>query len=424
MHAALGLRSLTGSRTGKWFNVLNSTFSVQSMLGYRRKSFRAAHSFLAELRAEPSNFDALWSLQRLLIREIRRVEERIRASKKELKSLELVSSDKGSERRISYLINRVERLRSLNFVWKCFGDAVAFLYMDKFALKQTYYSTYGSSPKQDAGFLTDKEGFEAELALLEKALADGFPALLVDLTNTIRHGDVCLMIGPDPHLVEVKTGRKLDKRGKKQAKSIEQLHDFFESDVAHGLRGMREIYRVEYQGSDQSYAIEINNCIEKAYETGSALINPETGLYFLAITDDQPLGKLFQQIDVRRPWVLYLNQFKANRNWMPYYPFSLTIRTERHLYDFFRGELHLLTVIDVEALRDLAAEKGFIANFDPSDLDTPFKLTKPGITGRAGISAHLLKRIGLEFTSPRWIVDGVIEGFRRNIRGVQDGAAQ
>jgi hypothetical protein len=40
------------------------------------------------------------------------------------------------------------------------------------------------------------------------------PALLVDLTNTIRHGDICLMGESDPCLIEMKASKNLDSRGK------------------------------------------------------------------------------------------------------------------------------------------------------------------------------------------------------------------
>lgn len=50
------------------------------------------------------------------------------------------------------------------------GDAIAFLYLDKYALKQVYYKTFSPEPKQDAGFLTDKAGFAAEMQTL-KSLA-------------------------------------------------------------------------------------------------------------------------------------------------------------------------------------------------------------------------------------------------------------
>ena len=48
-----------------------------------------------------------------------------------------------------------------------------------------------------------------ELVLLDSALKHNVPALLVDLTNTIRHGDVCLMGESDPYLIEAKASKNL-----------------------------------------------------------------------------------------------------------------------------------------------------------------------------------------------------------------------
>ena len=81
--------------------------------------------------------------------------------------------------------------------------------MDKFALKHTLYSTENTNPKQDAGFIAGKEGLSNELAVIDDALEHNVPALLVDLTNTIRHGDICLMGAADPYLIEVKASKKL-----------------------------------------------------------------------------------------------------------------------------------------------------------------------------------------------------------------------
>src|SRR4051794_8285147 len=177
------------------------------MLGYRKKSFQTAHALLRDIGADPGNLAALSSLQVLLIDEIVRAEEKIRTLKRALTRIETKDSAEAPGKNAAYLSNRIDRLRQLAFVWRCFGDGIAFVYMDRFALKQTYYNTHNHNAKQDSGFLGGKGGLEHELAVLEEGLAAGIPCLLTDLTNTIRHGDVCFMVGPDPRLVEVKTGR-------------------------------------------------------------------------------------------------------------------------------------------------------------------------------------------------------------------------
>jgi hypothetical protein len=162
----------------------------RAMLGYRKKSFRRAHEMLSAPRADPKNLVVLKGLQQLLYREIIGAEQKIRQLKSELKGV-VKNHGASASKRSSYLRNRIEGLRQSVFVWRSFGDAIAFTYMDKFALKQTYFNIENSNAKQDAGFLSDKYGSSYEINVLESALAAQVPALLVDLTNTIRYGDVC-----------------------------------------------------------------------------------------------------------------------------------------------------------------------------------------------------------------------------------------
>jgi hypothetical protein len=171
------------------------------MLGYRRKSFAQAHAMLNALRANQDDLGMLKALQQLLCRELLRAERKIRELKSELKN-NAQTGGASAPKRSSFLRNRIEGLRQCAYVWRCFGDAIAFTYMDKFALKQCFYSTEKDKPKSPAGFIADKSGLSNEIALLEFALKKRVPALLADLTNTIRHGDICLMSGSDPALIE------------------------------------------------------------------------------------------------------------------------------------------------------------------------------------------------------------------------------
>src|SRR4051812_47533742 len=136
------------------------------MLGYRKKSFARAHSLLNTLRTNLEDLDALKALQYLLCAEIVRAERKIRHLKSDLKSIQQTGGSK-THKRSSFLKQRIERVRQCAYVWRCFGDAIAFIYMDKFALKQTFFQTESLNEKQGAGFLADKLGLSNEIALLE-----------------------------------------------------------------------------------------------------------------------------------------------------------------------------------------------------------------------------------------------------------------
>ena len=214
------------------------------MIGFRKKSFWRAHALLHALKEDDRNLDILRDIQILLIKEIMRAEVQIKAHKTELRAWQTVA-----ESRRKFLTTRIESLRNVVFIWKCFGDALAFLYMDKFALKHTFYSAQEFKIKQDAGFLSGKEGLAAEFGLVLDALQNNVPAMLTDLTTTIRHGDVVAMGASDPYLMEVKAKKSKNERARKQKKNLEILHEFFENDRSDRLRGMTGVTRQTYSRS-------------------------------------------------------------------------------------------------------------------------------------------------------------------------------
>ncbi|MBE7159045.1 MAG: hypothetical protein INR62_11540, partial [Rhodospirillales bacterium] len=242
----------------------------------RENAFCKAHEYLKHLHGEPEDLGALWELQILLLDEILFQEEKIRSLKTRLRKSE-ASLNSLSRAAAFFIQRRIEECRFWNYVWRCFGDGIAFSYMDRFALKQTLYNVENMGPKQGAGFIGGKDGLKHELDTVASALRDGIPALLTDLTNTVRHGDVCLMAGPDPILLEAKSGKIIDRRGKKQRKRIHSLHAFFREDFAQTLRGLKHVRRTEFTVPPVTYLQQINDCIEAANTVGYATGKPEEG---------------------------------------------------------------------------------------------------------------------------------------------------
>ncbi|MBN9051674.1 MAG: hypothetical protein J0H78_19630 [Rhizobiales bacterium] len=381
------------------------------MLGYRKRSFTEAFALLEALRANKADFTSLKKLQQLLLREIVRAEKKIRNLKAEQKGVQKAGG-KQAAKRSSQLKVRIERYRQNAYIWRCFGDAIAFLYMDKHALKQVFFNVMNRNPKNTAGFILGKDGLAMEIAHLEYALEQKVPSLLTDLTNTIRHGDICLMDGPDPYLIEVKVGNKLDRRGKKQKRNIEVLHGFFENDKARGLRGIQaEIRRQEFQTPERTYVVEIGDCIAEAIKQGHATRQPESGLYYIAFTKDiSDISQILAPLKVKEPWLFQLNEFKATRAWAPYSPFTLTLQNKENLWAFIEGNVVVLVLFDLERLTTIAKEKGYDAKLEPDSEGLPeFKIQIPDAGGYVGPSAQFLARIPMEFVSPDWLVTASIE---------------
>jgi len=379
------------------------------MLGYRKRSFGHAHTLLHTLRANLDDLEVLRELETLLLREVIRSEEKIRQLKSELRKITGVE-DTATVKRLEYLNHRIEGFRQCAYVWRCFGDAIAFLYLDRFALKQCFYSTETPHPKQDAGFILGKEGLVNEINLLESALKYSVPAILVDLTNTIRHGDACLLGGPDPYLIEVKSSKKMNSRGKKQKRSLEKLHTFYETDECTDLRGFPKVQRRSNKMPEQTHIHVINGCIREAMNGGHAIRQPEHGLYYLVLTEDGPhLEEALKTLGLKNAvWPFFLNEHKAGRTWAPYFPFILSIDDADHLWNFIRGSLFIFVFVEMDALCKIALDEGCKATVDPNNGEYPLHIETPD-GGSINISSHMLTRIGLEFVSPQWIVRTALE---------------
>lgn len=382
------------------------------MIGYRQRTIKEAFNMLQRLRRNVDDTHTLLTLQELLVREIMRAENRIKFYKAEIRE----TTPHRTNRRSAWLNTRIGSLRYLNWIWRCFGDAIAFSYLDKHALKHVYYDTRTVEPKQDAGFLLGKPGLDTELEVLKALLEQGVPAVLSDLTNTIRHGDVTVLLGPDPFPIEVKSGRNLNPRGKRQLKQLRQIHEFFRTDRAEGLRGLGPIVRVEHPAPEIGYADQLNACIEQAMRMGWADATPEKGLRYLAITDlRENIDTLMKASVTGRSWVFLLNAHKSAMQWEPYTPFLLTITNFDNLISFIRGSLILIVIIDLDAFGSVMSEFGLRANFD-DDLkaDYPLKFTYENGTDPGALSAHFLQRIAFEFISPRWVAEYAAETYLRN----------
>src|ERR1700733_46919 len=379
------------------------------MLGYRKRAFAHAHELLCTLRANLEDLDALRELQKLLLREVMRAEEKIRQLKSELRKI-TGAEDTATVKRLGYLNKRIEGFRQCAYVWRCFGDAIAFLYLDRFSLKQCFYSTETPNPKQDAGFILGKDGLANELALLESALEHSVPAILIDLTNTIRHGDVCLLGGPDPCLIEVKLSKKMNSRGKKQKRNLEKLRTFYETDKCTGLRGFPELQRRSHKMPEQTHIDVINDCIRESMNGGPAIRQPEQGLHYLVVTEEGPnLEEVLKTLGLKNAvWPFFLNQHKADRTWAPYYPFTLSISDSDHLWNFIRGNLFIFVFVVLDLLCKIALDEGCSATVDSDNGEYPLRIETPD-GGTIGISSHILARIGMEFVSPQWIVRSSLE---------------
>jgi hypothetical protein len=253
--------------------------------------------------------------------------------------------------------------------------------------------------KQDAGFITGKEGFDLEWKILEGCIQKSLPVVLADLTNMIRIGDVCFLGGPDPLPVEVKRSKTSGARAARQQQLLAEVTAFYQNDGAATFKGLHNVERLPMpDGPD--YRQLMNDCIRQAHTDGCSIVSPEPGLHYVAITSIDKMGKLDEL--VRSPWVLP-RVLTADPSWIPCLPFTLTLEPD-NLIPFIAGDVAVFVMTDMEYLKSLFLKHGSHATMimdgknaiqlciDPSDL----------IQGVIRVSELHFGRVALEFQSLAW----------------------
>ena len=359
---------------------------------------------LSRIRAAPDNLETLFGLQELLLSEICLAEEHVRENKKQARRK---PGNAGEEH-----TRRAQAYRESIYFWKMFGDAIAFSYLDRFALKHVYYNVQNLNAKQDAGFIGSSLGLEEELTVVRAIIEAGCPCMLTDLTNTIRYGDVCVLIGPDPMLIEVKSSGTKNSRLRRQKEKLRKLEQFYRTDKLNGLRGFPEVRRVKTHSRVVSFEEQLNDCISSAYKDDYAVVTPEEGVHYIVMRNRESLSAAFGEIKGEALWVFVLNEVKAHQKWAPYYPFTLLIKSEQALYDFIVGQLYIVVLIDPAVIRKELVQKGYLPEIRPEsnyaiiarkDSENDYE------KGIVGIAEHLMLRAAFETVSLKWIIHNCIK---------------
>ncbi len=361
------------------------------------------------LSQDLDNLPRLLEIQRRLIDAISEAENEIRGAKR----------DNVDPREWQYV--------RYNFL--CLGDCLAFLYMDRFALKQTFFDVDTVNPKQSGGFITDKAGTAAEISLLETAISYNVPAVLCDLTNVLRYGDICLLGDSDPVPIEVKSSKTKDSRSKRQKQKLRALSSFLAQDRSDGFRGLPgTTFRAEFAVPPKSFSGQLQAAIQQASGVGSTSFEVDGCLKVVVIMEDTPdYDVLFSGFGSSRVLVNAVNQIKTNKIWGCYYPYPLTLSEPAHYEGFVRGEIHIFTFLDLAAFEDNLALEGtrLSVEADENDIQCQIHFSNLFADDQEAyfiIGAHMMCRMWTDFLCPSWIVQNSVSSIVNNAEAIMGAA--
>jgi hypothetical protein len=379
----------------------------------RKKAFQKLFQLIRAIEADQDDLLKVREFNRLLVTEILRAERAIlrhRASQRDINRQ--LKTGRGSKKASASLRTKLKRVAGYIsaqedqiYIWRCFGDALAYVFLDKFSVKHAYFEVDRWGTKEAPGMLTGKVGLPGEISLLNEAIDRGIPAVLCDITNTLRYGDVCLLGAGDPYLIEVKSSPKLNQRGKRQRAKLEKLHGFLDTDSAMGFRGATgEMRRSVLDVPERNHVEAINSCIVQALGSGRCVMKPEPGVTYVAIAGDAGFDQsIFSGIE-SPPTVFMLNSDKNDHSWAPYLPFILTIRAENHLLDFIEGRVFLVVCIEGQVLCGLMQHDGWLVQYNPGH-DYAIQCFHPPSRAFCGVSGQFFARAAYEFASLHWMAE-------------------
>ncbi|HEY9235229.1 MAG TPA: hypothetical protein VIP08_09370 [Phenylobacterium sp.] len=382
------------------------------MIARRKVAFLRLCALLRAIEADLDNFDAVRALNLGVLKEILNDERHIRRLRGLLKDLKrrlkTERPPKAEALALRKQIKRHEgaitRYEGQLFIWRCIADGLVYAYISTFNVKHAYFESDTFGVKPSAGFIGGKDGLGKELGMLLWAIEQRVPAVLSDITNIIRYGDVCLLGGPDPVPMEVKSRPELNRRGKRQTAKLNLLETFLKEDVAAGFRGMPEVRRVAYALPHRDCLADLNACIQNARRDGWNTVCPEKGLAYMAtFTGKLPDGFL-ENLNMTYPIVFTPNGDKMDRAWAPYLPFTNSIRDLQDLYDFAAGNLYLVVAIDAAVVCDRLSIPDWKTSLI-ADLDRIILMEHLDSGAKIAISTQFFGRFGLEFMSLDWFVE-------------------
>lgn len=399
------------------------------MLGLHRQRIFKLGSMLRSLELNLANFQLLLEMQLEILAAVKATERAIGLSQSRLsdqkRALKVQRLPKPEARMLKAQIEaretRLDHYKWLLSVWRAFGDGIAFLYLDKWAMKPLLYNIHDPNTKDHAGSILGKSGLANELKVLRGIIQSGVPALLNDLTNCIRHGDICVLASHDPMLIEVKTGGNISSRAQRQLQNIQSIHEYHRTDQAKNVRGAPLLHRIALSRRETHFRGLFDDGIATALKVGHFMAEPEAGLRFVCTTtrSTEVLDKLFLNF---APSAAYsLNQLKNENEWGVYFPYVLSIRSLDNLYAFLDGKVYLMVLFDFNALRS-AARRRSLSLTETQDPTWPvqvdwLKNTHPE-PALARLSSHFLGRMACELLSWNWALS---EARRRFIEFEREG---
>lgn len=377
------------------------------MIGYYQKSLSYCANEIQAIREGKCNInDRVLALELFLIKRLTYVEGKIRETKR-MMNIEPRNEIKA---RIS---SKLDDYRRVRYLLRCAGDAIAFMFLSRWDIKPQWH-------RQDAGFISGKSGLSRELEILKSLFDHEEVAILNDVTNVLRFGDITHFHDGIFSTYEVKLSKSKSSRTTRQKRKLKALHDYMRTDETTDLYKMdHKLIRKAGHAVERDHLSGLNEIIAKAAQNGRCAKKVESGLIYEAAyeTSENSIQELLSLCD-DPPIVAMLNV--GEYEFSGYLPFILSIRDADAYTAFLRGGLILTVVLDPSVVHRRFNELGFKAEFT-DEKEWAIRITNSKYEDfYMMVGRHLFGRIFAEFLSLDWFVNELLHRATRIIKNANE----
>lgn len=375
-------------------------------------------SEVQRIHSDPFRFASEYlKLQEILITRITYVERQIRQRKTDIKALKRLlgsktsglnkSSSQIAKSRVTHYHAQIDEYQELLTILRWVGDALAFSFIDRWDIKPL------GLKKESAGFLSGKKGARRERRILRALFSYGFIAILNDLTNCLRYGDITVLDRNGRyHIAEVKSKKKLSERVERQMTEAEHILEYLSSDHTDRLYGLQaNVQRVSAHAQPDYHTSQINEVIADALARGNSYREVESGLYYFATTgfDPEVVRQISQQCKGKMIAALVEPQAYSE---LVYYPLTLSLNNPEALYLLCAGKLTIVVMVDSGVIKEKLEVNAISleAIGEGEDYALSVRCLHPvdNQPVEMKVGNHLFQRVFAEFLSLDWIVQYIV----------------
>lgn len=281
-------------------------------------------------------------------------------------------------------------------------DALAYTLFSKFDLKNLGFG-------ENTGYISGKKGLEKEIEVLEELLTNGKIAVLNDLTNCIKCGDIMEQLYDRINLIEVKTSNGKNYRIIRQENKRKEIMNYLHNENIENFNGKH--FKRLYVKKQENYLDELNDMIDCAITENIVIEKMEDGLYYSVMFrpekgDMQKLQDIKKE--VKKPIYFNLNVFK-NSNDLTNNPFLNYFDDIIDYLNFMIGDLIIFVIVDLAVLEDrFKNEEMQVKLINEGIWKLAVEFYKNGNVDEMKVSEHYFNRIGRDFLTLEYYINTII----------------